>query len=225
MNDHETLARPLLSVELAERIRRMVMAGELKDGQKVPEGALCERFGVSRTPLREALKILSAEGFLQFIPNRGARVTALTLADVEEGFPVLAALESLSGELAASRITAAEIAGISEMNAAMRVAFETGERLRYFELNQAIHRAILDGARNPTLSQHHQMLCFRLRWARYISNLGTERWRRAMDEHDLILEAIEARDGPALGRILRHHLENKLDAVKTALAAAQAEAG
>lgn len=215
------LVRPPLSMELAEHIREMILAGELGDDEKVPEKALCERFGVSRTPLREALKILSAEGFVQLVPNRGARISGLTIAEVEEGFPVLAALESLSGELAASRITNDEIADVADMNARMRTAFEAGNLPGYFALNQAIHQAILDAARNPTLSQHHQKLSLRMRRARYVSNISAARWRRAMDEHDLILDALAARDGERLAPILKRHLENKIETVKAALLATQ----
>lgn len=217
MSTQDLLVRPPLSMELAEAIRALILAGELADDQKVPEKALCERFGVSRTPLREALKILSTEGFVQLVPNRGARVSGLTIEEVEEGFPVLAALESLSGELAASRITEAEIETIADMNTRMRACTEAGDLPGYFALNQAIHHAILAAARNPTLSQHHQKLSMRMRRARYISNISAARWRRAMDEHDLILEGLRARDGESLSRILKRHLENKIATVKAAI--------
>lgn len=219
--EDESLVRPPLSMEIAEHIRAMIMAGDLVDDQKVPEKALCERFGVSRTPLREALKILSTEGFIQLVQNRGARVSGLTVEEVEEGFPVLAALESLSGELAASRITEDEIAAIADMNARMREAFEAQDMPTYFALNQAIHIAILAAARNPTLTSHHHKLSLRMRRARYISNISAARWRQAMDEHDLILEGLRARDGARLARILKRHLENKIKTVKEAILMAQ----
>ncbi|RAI02390.1 GntR family transcriptional regulator [Acuticoccus sediminis] len=223
MNTHDALlVRPPLSMELAEHIRAMILAGDLKDDEKIPERALCERFGVSRTPLREALKILSTEGFLQLVPNRGARVCGLTVADVEEGFPVLATLESLSGELAARSITDAEIDAIADMNARMRACYEAGDLPGYFALNQAIHLAILEAARNPILSQHHRMLSQRMRGARYVSNISAVRWRQAMDEHDLILEALRARNGEELARILKRHLENKIDTVKATILSADA---
>ncbi|UOM33777.1 GntR family transcriptional regulator [Acuticoccus sp. I52.16.1] len=222
MNTHDALlVRPPLSMELAEHIRSMIMAGDLKDDQKVPEKALCERFGVSRTPLREALKILSAEGYIQLVPNRGARVCGLTVEEVEQGFPVIATLEGLSGELAVKFATDAEIAAIADMNARMRVAYEAGDLTGYFELNQAIHHALLDAARNPILSQHHRMLSQRMRRARFISNISPVRWRKAMEEHDLILDALHKRDGERLSRILKRHLEAKIQTVKAAILAAQ----
>lgn len=219
MNLHDaTLARPPLSVELADRLREMIVSGELPGDAKVPERALTERFGVSRTPLREALKILSTEGFVRLVPNRGARVCRLTVAEVEEAFPVIAALEGLAGELACRHLTRREIAAIRVLHERMRRAFEAGDMPRYFALNQAIHAAILAAARNPTLAQHHQMLSQRVRRARYMANMTDTRWRQAMDEHEAIIEALEAREGPRLAVILRRHLLNKMETVKAALA-------
>lgn len=217
------IARPPLSMELADHIRAMINEGDLKNDEKIPEKALCERFGVSRTPLREALKLLSAEGYIQLVPNRGARVCGLTVAEVEQGFPVIATLEALSGELAATCATDEEIARIVAMNRAMRAAYEANDLLGYFELNQAIHLAILEAARNPVLTQHHRMLSQRMRRARYISNVSAARWAKAMDEHDLIAEALAARDGPRLAVILKRHLEDKIAVVKATILAGRAD--
>ncbi|ORE91480.1 GntR family transcriptional regulator [Acuticoccus yangtzensis] len=217
------IARPPLSMELADHIRAMINEGDLKNDEKIPEKALCERFGVSRTPLREALKLLSAEGYIQLVPNRGARVCGLTVAEVEQGFPVIATLEALSGELAATCATDEEIAQIVAMNRAMRAAYEANDLLGYFELNQAIHLAILEAARNPVLTQHHRMLSQRMRRARYISNVSAARWAKAMDEHDLIAEALAARDGPRLAVILKRHLEDKIAVVKATILAGRAD--
>lgn len=226
MNVHDaTLARPPLSVELADRIRAMIVSGELAGDEKVPEKALTERFGVSRTPLREALKMLSAEGFVRLVPNRGARVCRLTVEEVEEAFPVMAALEALSGELACKHITDREIEEVRTLNTKMREAFQAGNRPVYFELNQAIHAAILAAAANPTLSQHHQMLSQRVRRARYMANMTAARWREAMEEHDRILEALAGRDGGRLGVLLKRHLEKKMDTVKRTLAEQEAGRG
>ncbi|MEO9786344.1 MAG: GntR family transcriptional regulator, partial [Aurantimonas coralicida] len=87
------LSRPALAVELTDRMRRMIMEGELQAGEKVPEKALTERFGVSRTPVREALKVLAHEGFVQLVPNRGAIVSGETMNELTELFPLVAALE------------------------------------------------------------------------------------------------------------------------------------
>jgi DNA-binding GntR family transcriptional regulator len=214
IGETQVLARPALAVEVTDRIRTMIMEGGLKPGQKVPEKALTERFGVSRTPVREALKILAAEGYVRLIPNRGAAVADLTLTELEEVFPVIAALEGAAGELAARHASDPEISEIRRLNDAMHAAFESGDRPAYFELNQEIHAAILSAARNPTLLQQHQMVAHRVRRARYQANLTPQRWLEALGEHDRIVEALEARDGERLGRLMKAHLEHKLDALR-----------
>ena len=115
--------------ELVERLRELIVESTLEPGVRVPERELCERFAVSRTPLREALKVLASEGLLELLPHRGAQVTRLTAADLDEMFPVMGALEALAGELACTWITEAEMA--AEM---------VGDRLCPDEVQQAIDR-------------------------------------------------------------------------------------
>ena len=214
----ETLARPALAVELADRLRQMIVDGDLEPGGKVPEKALTERFGVSRTPLREALKVLAAEGYIRLIPNRGSVVTALTIADLEEAFPIIAALEGAAGELACRNASDEEITAIGKANDAMHAAFRAGDMPAYFELNQKIHGAILTAARNPMLISHHRKVAQYVQRARYQANRTPQRWAEAVVEHDAIIEALEARDGERLGRLMKAHLEHKLEALRQALA-------
>ena len=214
----ETLTRPALAVELADRLRRMIVDGDLEPGGKVPEKALTERFGVSRTPLREALKVLAAEGYIRLIPNRGSVVAELTIADLEEAFPIIAALEGAAGELACQSASDEEIAAIGKANDAMHAAFEAGDMPAYFELNQQIHGAILAAARNPMLIQHHRKVAQYVQRARYQANRAPQRWAEAVGEHDAIIEALESRDGERLGRLMKEHLDHKLEALRRALA-------
>src|ERR1700754_2536173 len=98
------IERRSLHAELVERVRALITVGELANGQKIPERALCQRFGVSRTPLREALKVLASEGVVTLRPNRGAVVNGLTAQELMHVFPVMGALEALAGELATQTI-------------------------------------------------------------------------------------------------------------------------
>src|ERR1700685_2379658 len=104
MNEHPIIVRRGLHYELAARLLDMIVDGELKPAQKVPEAELCERFGVSRTPMREALKVLAAEGLINLLPNRGAAVAKITQQEIEELFPIMGALEALAGELACAKM-------------------------------------------------------------------------------------------------------------------------
>ena len=213
MNLTESIKRPTLHEELVERLRDLVVEDALKPGEKVPEKDLCASFGVSRTPLREALKVLASEGLVTLTPNRGASVTAVTAEDLQEVFPVMGALEALSGELACEKISDAEIADIARSHREMIAHYKARRLPEYFAANEAIHSAILKAARNETLSAQHRMLSARVRRARYLANMTRERWDRAVAEHEEILAALQARDGGKLGMILKQHLRNKLETV------------
>jgi len=220
----QPIRRPLLHEEIVERLRDQIFAGELTPGMRVPEKQLCERFGISRTPLREALKVLASEGLITLLPNRGARVARLTASDAEELFPVMSALEALSGELACQHATEADLAEVRALHYQMALHHTRGEREDYFRANQAIHRKIMAMAGNPTLAGVYDALAGRIRRARYLANASRTRWDQAMAEHEAILAALEARDGNGLAALLKSHLMNKLAAVKRVIEDENAEA-
>jgi DNA-binding GntR family transcriptional regulator len=221
-NAPDLIRRRSLHDELAGRLRELIVEGDLDEGEKIPEKDLCARFGVSRTPLREALKVLASEGLVTLTPNRGASVSALTLQDLEEVFPVMGALESLSGELACATITEAELARIRALHEDMVACWRDGDRPGYFRLNQTIHQTILEATRNPTLIAAHRALSGRIRRARYLANMSDRRWAQAVREHEDILEALEERNAARLGRLLKRHVRNKLDTVRDWIAQGRA---
>jgi len=214
----DAIARRSLHEELSDRLREMIVEGEIEPGARINEMALCARFDVSRTPLREALKVLAREGYVLLTQNRGASVAALTPADLEEAFPVMGALEALAGELACRNATDAEIRAIRALHDRMAAHHRAGERQPYFRLNERIHLAIAEAARNPTLARMQRSLDGRVRRGRYQANISQTRWDQAMAEHEAIIAALVARDGPGLAGVLRMHLENKLAALRGALA-------
>ncbi len=220
----DRIHRQSLHDELVQRLRDLIVQGDLAAGERVAEKALCERFGVSRTPLREALKVLASEGLVVLAPNRGATIAVLTIDDIDEVFPVMAALEALAGKLACERITEDEIAEIRAMHYQMLLHHRRNELAPYFRLNQAIHDAILLAARNGTLATMNRSLTGRIRRARYMANMSQSRWDQAVAEHEEILAALSAREGEKLGRILRRHLENKAQVVKESLSTRDGEA-
>lgn len=213
------LKRKSLHEELAEKVRELIVNGELPGGTKVPERELCEAFGVSRTPLREALKVLAADHLVVLQPNRGAWVTEITVEDLEEVFPVMGALEALSGELACNKITDEEIQAIGELHNAMVGHYENRRLREYFDVNQKIHEAILAAARNRTLTYQYRALATQVRRARFVANMTDERWQQATDEHEEIIRYLRARDGTAMAEVLRRHLGNKLETVRDWLVA------
>lgn len=212
--DVRPITRPSLHDAVVGHIREMIFSGELAPGDRVPEKQLCQRLDVSRTPLREALKVLASEGLLTLLPNRGARVSQLTTDDVDEMFPVMGALEALAGQLACERISDAEIDEIRALHYQMASHHKREALNEYFELNQRIHAAILEAAGNETLRNIYLSLTARIRMARYQANLSRARWDAAMAEHEEILEALIERDGQQLAEVLRKHLAATCEAVK-----------
>ncbi|SMO93202.1 GntR family transcriptional regulator [Paracoccus laeviglucosivorans] len=201
--------------EIVTRLRDYVVEGHLRDGARVPERELCEEFGISRTPLREALKVLASEGLIELLPNRGARIKALGPADIDELFDLMAGLEALAGRLACERMTAEEFTHIEELHRSMYAFFLRGDRHGYFTCNQQIHEAILSAARNGALTASSRILLARLRRVRYAANLDSNgtRWSAAVREHELMLDALRRRAGDEMATILFSHLRSTKTAV------------
>jgi DNA-binding GntR family transcriptional regulator len=213
-----TIRKRCLSDELVPLIRDMIVDGELAPGAKIPEQAISERFGVSRTPLREALKSLAAEGIVRLHPNRGATVATISAEQVDELFPIMGALEALAGELACARATDDDIRRIRAMHERMQAHYKRRERGPYIKLNQAIHEALFEIAANQSLTQMYRSLMLRIHSIRYIARISPDRWREAMDDHEAVVDALERRDGRRLARILADHLAHKAQMVREALA-------
>jgi DNA-binding GntR family transcriptional regulator len=203
-----------LHSEVLVRLRDYIFDGHLGDGARVPERQLCEMWGVSRTPLREALKVLASEGVVDLLPNRGARVRQTGVKEIKELFDMMGGLEALAGRLACEHITDAEIAEIEDKHHEMYGHYIRQDMPRYFECNQQIHRMILMAAHNGTLTPAHASLSDRIRRLRFSANLSRkrDRWGEAMREHEAMLDALRRRDGSELSDILFQHLRNKRDA-------------
>jgi DNA-binding GntR family transcriptional regulator len=196
--------------EVLSRLRDSIVEGRIAPGARVPERELCTEFGVSRTPLREALKVLAAEGLIELFPNRGARVRQFTAKDVREFFELLAGMESAAGRLACNRISNAEIAAIERLHYDMYGHYMRRELPSYFHCNQAIHVGIVNAAGNEALKSSYQALTARMRQFRYSANtIARDRWGEAMREHEEILDALRRRDASALASILFDHLMRK----------------
>ena len=212
--DHKTLP-----AAIAERLRTLVTEGDLLPGTRLNERALGERLGVSRTPLREAFRLLAAEGLIELQPNRGAVVAQLSLDDVRESFDVMSGLEALSGEMACRHVSDAEIAEIKALTFEMLACHARHDLPGYYRINHAIHERINAAARNRLLTQVYRTVNLRIQSLRFRSNFDREKWNRAAEEHARMVEALEARDGLRLAALLREHLIRKRDAVLEALRA------
>ncbi|MFM9901600.1 MAG: GntR family transcriptional regulator [Polaromonas sp.] len=214
--------RATLHEQVAQRLRQMLVENRIAPGAKLNERALSEALNVSRTPLREAIKMLAAEGLVELLPNRGAIAVALTEQDVLNTFEVMAGLEAQSGALAAERVTDAELQEITAMHYEMLAAYTRRDLPAYYQLNAAIHSAINRAAKNPVLTATYQQVNARLQALRFRSNQDEGKWQAAMAEHDQMIAALAARDAVAMQRVLMQHLTNKRDVVVQQLRAMNA---
>jgi DNA-binding GntR family transcriptional regulator len=182
-----------------------------------PEGGARDvtdfQLGVSRTPLREAIKLLAAEGLADLLPNRGAIAVKLNEADVMHTFEVLAGIEGLAGELAAQRITDQEFAEIKALHYEMMASVARSDVSAYYRLNAAIHVAVNEAAKNPVLQETYRRINNRVQSLRFRTNLDTAQWKQAVKEHEAMIEALGARNAQALRELLVGHLYHKRDAV------------
>ena len=202
-----------LHAQAAVRLRTMLVEGQIAPGAKLNERELAELLSVSRTPLREAIKMLASEGLVDLLPNRGAVAVRLSEADVRDSFELLAELEGLSGELAAQRISDDARNELRAKHFEMMACHVRGDLSGYYRLNAMIHAGISAAAANPVLSSTYAKVNARVQAMRFRTNQDEAKWRRAMAEHTRMLEALDARDGAALRALLKTHLEHKRDTV------------
>lgn len=203
----------MLHDEVVSRVREMLLEGEIPPGARIPERELCARLGISRTPLREALKVLGSEGLVLLLPNRGSRAAKVTAKDIQDLFEICQGLEALAGELAGERIGDDELAQIAALHQEMVGHYQVGDLTQYYHCNRLIHEAIVAAARNPTLVTLYESITARIRRARYVTPMTPARWKAAVTEHEAILNALIRRDGIGLAHILRAHLRHKQDEV------------
>lgn len=214
MSTEKTLIpRQGLHDAVADRLRQYVVEGLLLPGQRLNERVLCEQMGVSRTPMREAIKKLAGEGLVRLEPNRGAVVHRLTTDEVAAAFEVVASMEALSGELAAQRATPEQIERVLLLQKQMEEAHRNSDLPGYYRINSEIHAAINEAAGNPVLTEMFRSINLRLQSLRFRSNLDQKKWDVAVQEHQQIANALASRDQAKLSSLLRQHLINKRDIV------------
>lgn len=207
------LTRTRLHDTVTEYLRDFIVEGQLPPGTKLNERELCDTLGISRTPLREALKVLAAEGLVDITPNRGASVFRMSEAELREMFELMSCLEAFSGLLACERITPEELAELKALHYIMLACHAQNDLPGYYAKNSEIHDRINLAARNGALRQIYVSTNRRLQAMRFRSNLQHSKWDKAVEEHNEMIKALEARDGEGLAAILRQHLLKKRDAV------------
>jgi DNA-binding GntR family transcriptional regulator len=207
------IQRRYLHEEVADRLRELILSGELEPKSRVNELELCESFGTSRTPLREAIKILSTEGLLELLPNRGARVATLAASEISDMIEVVAGLEAVAAELACLRASEDEIDAIAADTDAMVFAWEQQDEVKYFALNRAIHEAVMTASQNTTLRAIYLSLSSRIQRMRYTAHKTPQQWARAVNEHREMVVCLKSRNGEALALVMKQHIRGKAEVI------------
>jgi len=201
-----SLSVPALYQQVAERLRARIFAHDLAPGDWIDEQALAVEYGISRTPMREALKVLASEGLVELKPRRGCYVTQLSEQDLDEVFPVMAVLEGKVAEEAARRITSADFSKLEAIHAELETHAAANDADRFFEANQRFHAALQTLAGNRYLAQLIDDARKVIKLTRRDSLRLEGRLKQSLAEHCDILEALRRRDPEQAGRAMHAHL-------------------
>ena len=208
------IQRRTLHEEVLERLRDMIIEGRLEPGQRINEGAVGAQLGVSRTPLREAIKSLASEGLVEMQPAKGAVVRRFSLRDLREILEVIKSLEQLGGRIACAQATDAQIAEVVALHERMMALYAEQNRLEYFKLNQAIHTSFVQNSGNAVLAEMHETLQARIKRLRYVGNSEPSKWANAVAEHEEMIKALKKRDANRLAEVVGRHLDATVIRVK-----------
>ncbi len=208
------IARRTMHDEIVECVRDMIIEGQLPPGARIHEGQLGKLLGISRTPLREALKFLASEGLLELVPGRGAVVKKFGAAELRDMLQVLSALETLAAREACANATDSDIAALRALHDEMMRHYARGNRLDYYKCNQAIHTRLVALSGNAFLAATHDSIQSRLRRIRFVGHEGAAKWAAAVAEHEAMIAAIEARDPDKLVALVVRHLDNTWERVR-----------
>jgi DNA-binding GntR family transcriptional regulator len=200
--------RESMHVAVLERLRLDIVEGRWAAGERLPEPLLCEEFGVSRTPLRDAFRILETEGLVELIPHVGAVVTAPEAADILGAFQVLSLLEAAAAETVALDRSPEVLKKLAKTIELMQIALEKGNHNRYFELNDDFHYLIVEGAHNPVMCQMHEHLMWHVHRVRHLINRRRPFGQEAGTggEHQALMQALVTGDAKRAFEFARSHL-------------------
>jgi DNA-binding GntR family transcriptional regulator len=205
MNRLDPLPRAPLHGGVLERLRQMIIRCELRPGERISEADLVQIFGVSRTPLREALKLLAAEGLVEIRTHKGAVIAEIAPDEVSQTFELMSALERMMGPLVCERVSNIDLTALEGLVKDMDAQHLTGDLMNYFELNKEFHNRIAALTGNKVLTRVYAEMFGKLQRARYWVNYDPKRWQESSAEHQWIMESLRARDGAELGRRLMEH--------------------
>ncbi len=212
MATKDPISRTSLHTEVTARLRSLIVESQIKPGERVPELEISKDLGVSRTPIREALKVLASEGLVDLLPLRGAVVKTFSDKDASDILEVMGLLENFAAQKAC-QADQKKIDRVLAMHKKMKLLFVKGKRPEYFELNQKIHDSLVEMSGNESLMMVHSMLSKRMRSLRYSGNSTPDNWRGALEDHEEIATALGKRDMKAIKKAVNDHFANTIQRV------------
>lgn len=208
--------RRSLSAETADKLRELILLEKLPPGMHIPERDLAEALGISRTPMREALRILEAEGLVDHTPTRRSRVANPSVEELSQSMQVLGMLEALGGELAAAHATDSQLEAISALNKRMHAASGDGSPVEFFKMDMDFHTSIIASSGNAPLVETHSKYNAQLWRARFLSSRNMVGRATTLQQHQDITDALLAREPATAAAAMRRHIDTAIDNVAIA---------
>ncbi|HUG60252.1 MAG TPA: GntR family transcriptional regulator [Methylomirabilota bacterium] len=217
MKTHSRSTDHTLAEDIADSLRRDILRGKLLPGTPLKERDRAAELGVSRTPMREAIRILAKERLVELRPSRSPLVAAPTMKEIADQVQVMLTLEKLSAELACANASDADIEAIRAINDRMAAIYDTADNLDLFEIDMSFHTAVARASHNEPLAETHRAFLARLWRARYLAASQRRNLERVMRHHNAILDALAARDVEAVRAAIDAHLGQLTDDIRAAV--------
>jgi DNA-binding GntR family transcriptional regulator len=202
-----------LHEEVANRVRELIRDGRLKKGDKIAEKEICDLLGISRTPLREALRVLSSEGLIVMVPHRGAHVAEPSMQEIRQMFEVMAILEGTCARVAAEKMTDAQLRKIERLHEKLETHYRAGDHEKYLKVNHDYHVLIQKMSGNKVLDEVVNGLRQKILLYRYRQLYQPDRFDASMKEHRDLFEAFRARDAQRAEQVMKAHLMSQCEAL------------
>jgi DNA-binding GntR family transcriptional regulator len=210
----KVIEKKTLHEEIANNLKELIMSGELQEGDKIKEDELCSSMGISKTPLREALRVLSVEGLIKLVPNRGSFVSTPTFEEIREMFDVMSVLEGICARAAVKKMSAKDLATLEKLHDKLEKNFKRRAQREYIRINNQFHAFVQELAGNRTLNQIVNGLRQKILLYRYQSLNLPERFEQSIQEHRDLIKAFRKKDSKKVETLMRRHLKKQCDALE-----------
>ncbi len=202
--------RKLLGTETAEKLRELILLEKLPAGMFIPERDIAEVLGISRTPMREALRILEREGLIEYTSTRRSRVADPSIEELLQSMSVLSTLEALGGEIACSNATKKDLRKIKHLNQTMLDKSDVFSSIDFFKTDMAFHSSIILASRNRPLIETHQTYNAKLWRSRFLSSRRQRGRKTTLQQHQNITNALCKRDAVEISKAMRGHIDTAM---------------